>query len=79
MLNHSLDLHKNLENIPEEYKKLNLHIALERADLNKDWITFKELYKLSPKFLKSHLIMTSIFNYNYKKLSLAEQNNLFKI
>jgi len=75
----SLDLHKNKKYIPDEYKKLMLHIALERADKNKDWIVFKELFKLSPTFLKSHLVMTSIFNYNYLKLSSEEQNNLFKI
>lgn len=75
----NLDLHKNIKNIPEEYRLLSLHIALERADKNKDWITFKKLYGLSPRFLRSHLIMTSIFNYNYLKLPLEEQNNLFKI
>jgi len=74
-----LDLHKNKKNIPEEYKELMLHIALERADKNKDWIVFKELFKLSPTFLKSHLNMTSIFHYNYRNLSSQEQNNLFKI
>jgi hypothetical protein len=67
-----LDIHKNKKYIPEEYKALMLHIALERADKNKDW-------KLSPIFLKRHLIMTSIFHYNYLKLSTEEQNNLFKI
>lgn len=75
----NLDLHKNIKNIPKEYTELSLHIALERADKNKDWLTFKELYKLSPKFLKKHLIMTSIFHYNYLKLPLKEKNDLFKI
>ena len=74
-----LDIHKNKKYIPEEYKALMLHIALERADKNKDWITFKELFKLSPIFLKRHLITTSIFHYNYLKLSTDEQNKLFKI
>ena len=29
---------KNNKNIPDEYKSCSLHIALERADNNKDWI-----------------------------------------
>ena len=72
-------LHKNNKNIPEEYQKYSLHIALERADKNKDWVVFKELYKISPTFLRSHLFMTSIFNYNYLDLPLEEQIDLFKI
>ena len=78
-INRHRHLHKNNINIPEEYKTLSLHIALERADKNKDWIVFKELYKISPNFLRSHIQMTSIFDYNYLKLSLEEQYNLFKL
>jgi|LakMenE18May11ns_1017448.scaffolds.fasta_scaffold7730832_1 hypothetical protein len=66
-------------NIPDEYKSLSLHIALERADKNKDWKAFREIYKISPITLKSHLIMTSIFDYNYLKLSKEEQNQLFNL
>ena len=40
-INRHRHLHKNNINIPEEYKTLSLHIALERADKNKDWIVFK--------------------------------------
>jgi hypothetical protein len=75
--NNNRDLHKNNENIPDEYKSLSLHIALERADKNKDWKAFREIYKISPITLKSHLNMTSIFGYNYLKLSQEEQNKLF--
>lgn len=78
-INRHRHLHKNNINIPEEYRTLSLHIALERADKNKNWIVFKELYKISPNFLRSHLYMTSIFDYNYLKLSLEEQYNLFKL
>lgn len=73
-------LHKNNENIPDGYKSCSLHIALERSDINKDWVVFKELYKISPEYLRNHLNMTSpIFDYNYLKLPIQEQNELFKI
>jgi hypothetical protein len=72
-------LHINNENIPDEYKSCSLHIALEISDKNKDWKVFNELYKISPKYLKNHLFMTSIFDYNYSKLSTEEQEKLFKI
>jgi hypothetical protein len=73
-------LHKNKKNIPDEYKSYSLHIALERADINKNWIVFKELYKISPEYLRNHLNMTSsIFDYNYLKLPIESQNELFKI
>jgi hypothetical protein len=70
--NNNRDLHKNNENIPDEYKSLSLHIALERADKKKDWKAFREIYKISPIALKNHLNMTSIFGYNYLKLSQEE-------
>lgn len=70
-------LHLNSD-VPAHYKKLNLHIALEKADLKKDWQTFKTLFKLSPDVLMKHLEMTGdIFNYNYKKLSKEKQKELF--
>ena len=65
--------------IPDKYKNCSLHIAIERADENKDWHSFKEIYKIYPDFLKSHLNMTSVFGYNYLKLSKEEQENLFKL
>ena len=69
-------IHQNMD-IPENYKKVSLHIALERADIAKDWIVFKQLYKLNPKMLSHHMNMTDcIFNYNFYKLSKEEQNNL---
>ena len=49
-------LHKNNKNIPDEYKTYSLHIALERADKNKDWIVFNELYKI----LKETSLLISI-------------------
>ena len=77
-INDNRYLHVNNENIPDEYKSCSFHIALERADKNKDWKVFNELYKISPKYLKNHLLMTSIFDYNYSKLSIEEQENLFR-
>lgn len=70
--------HTNIENISDEYKKVRLHIALERADMNKDWNTFKILFKLAPEFLKSHLSNTEfIFDYNYKNLPKNQFDDLF--
>ena len=71
-------LHINNENIPEKYKSCSLHIAIEKADEDKDWVVFRELLKIAPE-LKNHLYMTSIFGYNYLKLSEEEQAELFKI
>jgi hypothetical protein len=68
-----------LQDVPEEYRNLSLHIALERADTNKDWDTFKKIYATSPAFLKQHLQNTSIiFDYNYQMLPIQEQEELFK-
>jgi hypothetical protein len=75
--NRNLHQDKNID-IPEIYKKYSLHIALENADTNQDWDTFKKLYNLSPSYLKEYLKMTnSVFEYNYKKLSFDEQIELF--
>ena len=71
-------LHAN-SNIPDEYKKSSLHIALEKADINKDWDSFNKLFRLSPEFLKNHLNITSMFGYNYEKLSKQEKEQLFNI
>lgn len=70
-------LHVKDMSIPKNYRDLSLHIALERADINRDWVNFKKLYQFNPTFLKFHLESTSIFNYNYKSLPEDEQNNLF--
>jgi hypothetical protein len=71
-------LHVKDISIPKNYRDLSLHIALERADLNRDWVVFKKLYQFNPVFLKFHLdSTTSVFNYNYKSLPEEEQNNLF--
>ena len=68
----------NRDKIPNLYKNCSLHIALERADLNKDWVVFKELMKIDPKFLKMHLDATSsIFDYNYLSLTKEQQYDLF--
>jgi len=70
--------HTNIQNISDEYKKVRLHIALERADMNKDWKTFKILFKLAPEFLRNHLQGTDfVFDYNYKNLPKDQINNLF--
>ena len=64
--------------IPGEYKEYSIHIALERADSNKDWSTFKLLYKLAPEFLFNHLrITSSIFDYNYLRLPEQDRTDLF--
>jgi hypothetical protein len=69
---------QNNEKIPIKYRSQSLHIALENADLNKDWKAFKEIFKVDPKFLKKHLYMTSdIFDYNYTKLPKEQQDELF--
>jgi hypothetical protein len=66
-------------NIDDEYKKLRIHIALERADINKDWDSFNKIYKCSPEFLNSHLNMTKmIFDYNFLNLSKDLQKKLFE-
>jgi hypothetical protein len=68
----------NRDNIPSLYKSCSLHIALERADLNKDWAVFKKLVKINPKFLKMHLDATSsTFDYNYLSLTKEQQYDLF--
>jgi hypothetical protein len=71
-------LHVKDLSIPKSYRDLSLHIALERADLNKDWVNFKKLYAFNPSFLQLHLDNTSIFNYNYKSLMKEEQTQLFQ-
>jgi len=64
--------------IDDKYKSCSLHIALERADINNDWETFKKLYKVNPIFLKNHLDNTSrVLDYNYLSLSKNDQDNLF--
>ena len=73
-------IHKDMKNIPEVYRKKSLHIALEYADVQKDWITFKKLLSLDPVCLKRHLDVTSfVFEYNYLKLSPNERDYLFSI
>ena len=73
------DLHKNNDKIPEKYKSCSLHIAIEKADEDKNWLVFNELYKIAPEYLKNHLYLSSIFDYNYLKLSEEEKNKLFKL
>ena len=73
------ELHKNNDKIPEKYKSCSLHIAIEKADEDKNWLVFNELYKIAPEYLKNHLYLSSIFDYNYLKLSEEEKNKLFKL
>ena len=73
-------IHKRLDNIDDNYKKKSLHIALEYADLNKDWKTFKILYQLAPDVLSNHLNTTKyVLDYNYLDLEEQEINNLFNL
>ncbi len=74
----NLYIHNNCD-IDAKYKKLRLHIALELADANKDWVTFNKIYKCSPEILMSHLKMTKmIFDYNFLNLPDELQNKLFE-
>jgi len=73
-------IHSNDQSLSDNYKNLRLHIALEKSDNDKDWDSFKILYKYNPDFLKGHLNMSKdIFNYNYLNLSVEMQNKLFLI
>ena len=66
--------------LSDEYKTCSLHIALERADNNKDWKSFKIIYDSNPEYLKNHLDMTKyIFDYNYTKLSREQKQYIFSI
>jgi len=71
-------IHVNNTDIQPEYRNKSLHIALEYADLLKDWTTFKKLYRLAPEILLNHLNNTKlIFDYHYLKLDDQEINELF--
>jgi hypothetical protein len=72
-------IHKDLD-IPENYKSVSLHIALERADMKKDWQVFKKLLHLDFKTLIFHLENTkSVFDYNFFLLSDVEKQNILNI
>lgn len=75
-----IHLHQNDIDIPDIYRKKSLHVALEYADVQEDWINFKKLFKYAPKFLSTHLKATrEIFGgYNYEKLTDDEQKKLFE-
>jgi len=61
----------------KEYGDCSIHIALERADTNKDWRLFKYLLSLDRKWLLHHLKMTEpIFHYNVYKLPKKEQDDI---
>ena len=71
-------IHLQNKDIPQEYKNLRIHIALEKADIDKDWQTFRNLYRLAPEYLKNHLKMTGlVFDYNYMQLDKQNQDDLF--
>jgi hypothetical protein len=73
-------LHKQDEDIPLVYRNLSLHIAVERADMNKDWTVFKKLYTFAPEFLKAHLKTTEyLLGYNYLDLDKKDRDELFKL
>lgn len=73
-------IHQSLDNIDNVYKNKSLHIALEYADLNKDWKTFKILYQLAPIVLLNHLNNTKfVLDYNYLDLEEQERNKLFEV
>jgi hypothetical protein len=70
-------LHKDID-IPDEYKKLSLHVAIERADKNEDWLNFRKIFVVAPVYLKNHLEMCDgIFKFKYKNLDKEEQKKLF--
>jgi hypothetical protein len=78
----NLYIHNNCD-IDAKYKKLRLHIALELADANKDWVTFNKIYKCSPEILMSHLKMTKMIRknkmlINLKRMKLKLLNNKSK-
>jgi len=77
-INNDYYVHIKCDQLSQKYKNNRIHIALELADENKDWESFKILYKLSPTLLKNHLDITKdILDYNYLYLSEKEQNSLF--
>ena len=39
-------LHSSEANLPEKYKNCSLHIALERADQDQDWNSFKTILNM---------------------------------
>jgi hypothetical protein len=69
----------------EEYRKLDkkyrdcsIHVALERADDDKNWIVFKTILKLDTLNLMKHIFMTKqVFTWNYMRLPQREINYLF--
>ncbi len=72
------DKHKQLD-IHNMYKSQPLHIALEKADLRKDWETFRKLFSVAPDILKTHIDLTSdVFNWNFKALAVSQRNRLFE-
>ena len=74
------DIHKLDNNLPNQYKNCSLHIALERADTNKDWESFKTILNMNRDILLQHLRMTEgIFPYNYESLKNEDRNELFAI
>jgi hypothetical protein len=73
-------IHQRLDNVADIYKTKSLHIALEFADINKDWKTFKILYQLAPDVLLNHLNSTKfVLDYNYLELEEQERNILFEV
>jgi hypothetical protein len=73
-------IHQSMDNIDNVYKNKSLHIALEYADINKDWKTFKILYRLAPGVLLNHLNNTKfVLEYNYLNLGEQERNDLFQV
>jgi hypothetical protein len=80
VINERRYVHKYNEKIPESYRTCSFHIAIEKADINKDWDVFRELIKIDPVYLKNHLDNTSaVFDYNYLKLTKDEQKELFRL
>lgn len=60
------EIHINLE-IDEQYKQLSSWIALEKADSNKDWLTFEKIYLQQPSVFAKHISNTWILDYNILK------------
>jgi hypothetical protein len=64
--------------LDKKYTNCSLHIAIERADMNKDWKSFKTILNVHYSFLIRHIYMTaSLFTWNFRKLSEEQQYELF--
>ena len=53
--------------LDKRYTDVSVHIALERADMRKDWPAFTYILNKSKPLLVAHLALTGcVFSYNFK-------------